>query len=71
MRRLSDPEAHRGRTALIDGKYPEGMKGRCSICSKVSSIEEGKMVDAPRSSRGPARAFVCAGCLSDRSEDAA
>lgn len=71
MRKLTEPQAHRARAAIIEGRYPEGMKARCARCSKVAPVAEGKLVDVPRRATGPARAFLCPDCLEQRRGSAA
>ncbi len=63
MRRPTDAEAHRGRAALIEGRYPEDMEGRCALCGKVKRIADGKMVEGDRPTVGAMRSFVCSDCL--------
>ena len=64
MRRPTDAEAHRARSALIEGRYPDGMQARCASCGKVRSIAEGEMRDTGQSpSTGAQRYFVCAECV--------
>lgn len=71
MRKLSEPEAHRARTAIIKGDYPEGMQARCGWCGEVRAIEEGSFVDAARPGVGAARVFRCEACVQDQESSAA
>lgn len=63
MRKLTEPQAHAGRAAVIDGRYPDGMQARCAWCRRVSSVREGKLMDVRPSGDGPTRAFKCHRCL--------
>ncbi|MEA2476558.1 MAG: hypothetical protein QOF16_1675 [Actinomycetota bacterium] len=71
MRKLSEPEAHRARTAIINGDYPEGMQARCGWCREVRSVDEGSFVDAARPGVGAARVFRCGECERDEESNAA
>ncbi|MEA2433321.1 MAG: hypothetical protein QOG54_778 [Actinomycetota bacterium] len=62
MRKLTEPQAHRGRVAIIEGRFPEGMQARCAWCGKVEVVNEGEMVDTDRPGSGPSRIFRCASC---------
>ncbi len=66
MRRLSEPQAHRGRVDVIEGRFPEGMKSRCAWCGSVVEVTEGEFVETKRSAVGASRLFRCNEC-SDRS----
>jgi DNA-directed RNA polymerase subunit RPC12/RpoP len=70
VRKLTEPQAHRGRVAIIEGRFPEGMQARCAWCGKVALVEEGEMRDTSRHASGPARVFRCADC-SSKEESAA
>jgi hypothetical protein len=48
MRKLTEPQAHRGRVAIIEGRFPEGMQARCAWCGKVDEVAEGEMVSTDR-----------------------
>ena len=71
MRKLSEPEAHRARTAIINGDYPEGMQARCGWCGGVREVSEGSFVDAARPGVGAARVFRCENCEQDEESSAA
>jgi hypothetical protein len=72
MRRLTDPEAHRQRVDVIEGRYPEGLKARCSVCESVAEINEGAMYEITPSALGPSRVFLCSDCAAkaDKSDAA-
>ena len=70
MRKLTEPQAHRGRVDVIEGRFPPGMKSRCAWCRAVASVEEGQFVDVKRSAQGATKLFKCPDCLS-RDESAA
>ena len=63
MRRLTEPQAHRGRAAVIDGRYPEGMQARCVLCGKSQPIEKGKLVAGRARPNEPVRHFLCSNCV--------
>ncbi|MFN2593811.1 MAG: hypothetical protein ABR579_02840 [Actinomycetota bacterium] len=71
MRKLSEPEAHRARAAIINGEYPEGMQARCAWCADIRPISEGTFVDAARPGVGAARVFRCETCEQDQESSAA
>lgn len=71
MRKLSEPEAHRGRQAVINGEYPEGMQARCAWCGEVRPVIEGSFVGGARPGIGAARVFRCGECQKDGEETAA
>ena len=71
MRRLSEPEAHRGRVAVIQGEYPEGMRARCGGCEKVFDIADGSLVEIKGRGSQATRIFLCASCLERTNADAA
>ncbi len=62
MRKLTEPQAHRGRVAIIEGNYPEGMQARCAWCRKVAAVEEGQFVETEPHASGASRLFRCADC---------
>ena len=62
MRRPTEAEAHRARSRLIDGEYPEDMQARCALCATVAPISQGRMVELKVRSDGPARVFLCRAC---------
>lgn len=64
MRKLTEPQAHRGRVDVIEGRFPEGMKSRCAWCRNVFDVVEGEFVELERSAVGPSRVFCCASCKS-------
>ncbi|HVM35941.1 MAG TPA: hypothetical protein VM784_11435 [Actinomycetota bacterium] len=66
MRRPTEPEAHRARVSVIEGKYPEGMKARCAWCGKVREVATGAFVEVKRHAHGPSRAFRCGNCADGR-----
>ncbi|MEA2505667.1 MAG: hypothetical protein QOH48_285 [Actinomycetota bacterium] len=68
MRRLSEPEAHRGRMAIIEGRFPEGMTARCSWCGTVQPANDGEFLAIRIPGTGPSRVFRCGNC---RNESAA
>lgn len=71
MRKLTEPQAHRGRVAVIDGEYPEGMKARCAWCGNVQPVDEGELVASRTKGDGPSRLYMCSDCLDERREGAA
>lgn len=71
MRKLTEPQAHRGRVAVIDGNFPEGMQARCAWCREIQPIEEGEMVSSQGRGSGATRMFKCSECLTEESEGAA
>jgi hypothetical protein len=62
MRRLSDPEAHRARTALVEGRFPEDMNARCAWCRKVRPARDGAFVEVRIPGTGHTSMFRCAEC---------
>lgn len=62
MRKLTEPQAHRGRVDIIEGRFPPGMQSRCAWCEAVVAIEEGEFVEVKRSTQGAARIFRCNDC---------
>ena len=71
MRKLTEPQAHRGRVAVIDGNFPEGMQARCAWCTRIEQIVEGEMVSVRTGGNGATRMFRCSECLAEQSEGAA
>ena len=65
MRKLTEPQAHRGRVAVIEGNFPEGMQARCAWCSTVQSVEEGELMSIARRGGGATRVFKCGKCLEE------
>jgi hypothetical protein len=62
MRRLSDPEAHRARTDLVEGRFPEGMNARCAWCRKVKPARDGDFVAVNVPGTGSTSMFKCSSC---------
>jgi hypothetical protein len=71
MRRLTEPQAHRGRVDVIEGRFPPGMQSRCAWCGAITEVEKGAFVDVKRSADGAAKAFKCPDCLRGQDESAA
>lgn len=71
MRKLTEPQAHRGRVAVIEGDFPEGMRARCAWCQTIESVEEGQMIASAHRGAGPTRIFRCSKCASGEREGAA
>ena len=65
MRKLTEPQAHRGRVAVIEGNFPEGMQARCAWCGDVQAVEEGQMLDTIRRGPGATHLFKCSKCLEE------
>jgi hypothetical protein len=63
MRRLSDPEAHRARTDLLEGRFPEDMRARCAWCRSVRPAREGRFVEVNVPGTGHTSMFKCSTCL--------
>jgi hypothetical protein len=63
MRKLTEPQAHRARAAIIDGNYPKDLQARCGWCRSVLPVKKGEFVDLPRKGAGPSRAFKCSDCI--------
>ena len=70
MRKLTEPEAHRARAAIIEGSYPEGMHARCAWCRKVAPAAEGEFVEVTVPGTGATKVFKCSDCR-ERSDSAA
>lgn len=66
MRRLTEPQAHRERLAVIEGDYPEGMEARCGLCGRREEIRRGQLLERRRMSQDATRVFVCSVCLKER-----
>lgn len=66
VRRLTEPQAHRERLAVIEGEYPEGMEARCGLCGRREEIRAGKVLARRRSSHDATHVFVCSVCLKAR-----
>ncbi len=66
MRKLTEPQAHRGRVAVIEGRYPEGMQARCVWCREVKDVNEGELVTAMTKGVGATHLFRCGDCLEER-----
>ncbi len=62
VRKLTEPQAHRGRVAIIEGNFPEGMQARCAWCRDVAPVNEGEFVVSTRPGNGPSRLFRCSDC---------
>lgn len=71
MRRLTESQAHKGRAALIDGEYPDGMQARCARCERVRAIAEGELFKVRPHAEGPQRVFVCSECVVELRRSAA
>ncbi len=70
MRRLTEPEAHRARAAIIEGEFPEGMNARCAWCRKVGAVAAGEFVTVDIPGTGATRVFRCGSCVSERNSAA-
>ena len=66
MRKLSDPEAHRARTAIVEGRFPEDMNARCAWCREVSPAREGKFIEVNVPGTGHTGMFQCSRCEQER-----
>lgn len=62
MRKIKETEAHRARTAIIEGRFPEGMKVRCGWCGEVKDVSEGAFLDSSLVAAGPGKVFRCKEC---------
>jgi hypothetical protein len=71
MRRLTEPEAHRARAAIIEGDYPEGMTARCAWCRKIAAVSAGRFVSVHVPGTGATSVFKCPDCLGGEREGAA
>ena len=71
MRKLTEPQAHRGRVAVIEGNFPEGMRARCAWCQTIEEVEQGQMLAAEHRGSGPTRLYRCSKCLDEEREGAA
>ena len=71
MRKLTEPQAHRGRVAVIDGHFPEGMRARCAWCRNVYPVAEGELVTSTPRGGGATRIFRCSECADAEREGAA
>jgi hypothetical protein len=71
MRRLTEPEAHRARAAIIEGEFPEGMSARCAWCRKVGAVAEGEFVAVNVPGTGATQVFRCGACLDGERNSAA
>ncbi len=71
MRKLTEPEAHRGRTALIDGRFPQDMQARCAWCRRVDAVGEGAFVTVDVPGTGHTRMFRCSSCAKEDAGSAA
>ena len=65
MRRLSDPEAHRARTDLLEGRIPADMNARCAWCRGVHPAREGRFVVVNVPGTGHTSMFKCSSCLQE------
>jgi hypothetical protein len=66
MRKLSDPEAHRARTALVEGRFPEDMHARCAWCRDVHPAREGRFIEVNVPGTGQTSMFQCSDCDHER-----
>ena len=71
MRKLTEPQAHRGRVAVIEGNFPEGMQARCAWCQSIEPVEDGQMIPSAHRGAGPSRLFRCSKCAETEAEGAA
>jgi hypothetical protein len=71
MRRLTEPEAHRARAAIIEGEFPEGMNARCAWCRKVAAVSGGRFVTVNVPGTGATSMFRCSDCLGGERQGAA
>jgi hypothetical protein len=71
MRRLTEPEAHRARAAIIEGDFPEGMNARCAWCRKVAAVSGGEFVTVNVPGTGATSVFKCSTCSDGRRNSAA
>ncbi len=62
MRKIKETEAHRARTAILEGNFPEGMKARCGWCGRVRDVTEGEFLDSELLAAGPGKVFRCSEC---------
>lgn len=67
MRKIKETEAHRARTAIIEGQFPEGMQARCAWCGNVREVTKGEFVDSSLIAAGPGKVFRCAECADKES----
>jgi len=67
MRKLSEPEAHRARVEIMEGRFPPDMKTRCAWCSKVGLVSEGEFVARTVRGLGPTQFFMCSDCRDEAS----
>ena len=65
MRKLTEPQAHRGRVAVIEGNFPEGMQARCAWCGNVQGVEDGQLISPSLRGGGATRLFKCGKCLEE------
>ncbi len=71
MRRLTEPEAHRARTAIIEGQFPQDMQARCAWCRRVETVGEGRFVAVEVPGTGHTQMFKCSSCLKEGEGSAA
>ncbi|MDQ4145457.1 MAG: hypothetical protein M3198_17290 [Actinomycetota bacterium] len=71
MRKLTEPQAHRGRVAVIEGNFPEGMRARCAWCQTIEPVEQGQMLASVHRGAGPTRLYRCSKCVDGEREGAA
>jgi hypothetical protein len=62
MRKIKETEAHKARTAIIEGNFPEGMKARCAWCGNVREVTDGEFLDSSLLAAGPGKVFRCSDC---------
>ena len=70
MRKPTEPESHRARVDLIEGRYPEGMRSRCALCKSVRDVTDGRFVTGNVTGTGPTQLFVCSSCWDKRADAA-
>jgi hypothetical protein len=71
MRRLTEPQAHRARTDIIEGRFPEGLRARCAWCRAVAAADEGRFLEVVVPGTGATRVFKCSDCVESEAEGAA
>jgi hypothetical protein len=71
MRRLTEPQAHRGRVDVIEGRFPPGMRSRCAWCGSIAEAEKGEFVDVKPTAGGASKLFKCPDCLAGQDESVA
>lgn len=71
MRRLTEPQAHRQRIEILEGRYPEGLKARCAKCERVTEANGGRFVVPKGNPFGTVQVFICSDCLEEAASTAA